>query len=184
VKLIVGLGNPGKKYEQTRHNAGFLAVDFILKDDIFFQAKPSHEFKSEMFTWDNSEKIVFLKPQTFMNDSGQALVTICNFYKLDYKKDLIILHDDVDLPIGVYKKSTGSSSAGHKGIQSIIDILGTQDFNRIRIGVESRENKQIPPTDAFVLQEFAENEKNILQKEIFPEIFKEVVDFLEIKAKK
>jgi peptidyl-tRNA hydrolase, PTH1 family len=184
MKLIVGLGNPGKKYINTRHNAGFLAVDYILSDDMFLQAKPSHEFKSEMFTWNNSERIIFLKPQTFMNDSGQALRIISNFYKLNLSRDLLVIHDDVDLPVGSFKKSANSSSAGHKGMQSIIDALGTQNFNRIRIGVESRENKQIPPTDAFVLQEFAENEKNILQSEIFPEVLKEVIDFLEIKEQK
>jgi peptidyl-tRNA hydrolase, PTH1 family len=182
MKLIVGLGNPGKKYANTRHNAGFLAIDYILGDDLFFQAKPSHEFKSEMNTWDsNGEKVIFLKPQTFMNDSGQALVIICNFYKLDFAKDLLVIHDDVDLPMGSYKLTAGSSSAGHKGIQSIIESLGTQDFNRVRIGIESRPDKQQLPTDAFVLQEFGEDEKNILQNEIFPEVFKEIVKFLEIK---
>src|SRR5258708_39036879 len=101
MKLIVGLGNPGEKYKYTRHNAGFLAIDFILTDgDGFMEAKPSHEFKSEMYTWlarsrveeqKGSEKIVFLKPQTFMNDSGQALRVFCNFYKLDLAKDLVVI---------------------------------------------------------------------------------------------
>ena len=116
-----------------------------------------------------------------MNNSGQALVTICNFYKLDYSKDLLIIHDDVDLPIGSLKISKDSSSAGHKGIQSIIDALGTQNFNRIKIGVESRADKQIPPTDAFVLSEFTQEEMSILQKEILPKIFKEISNFLEIR---
>ena len=88
MKLIVGLGNPGEKYKNTRHNAGFLALDFILNDgDGFMEAKPSHEFKSEMFTCrQGARKAIFLKPQTYMNDSGQALKIICNFYKIDLLK--------------------------------------------------------------------------------------------------
>jgi PTH1 family peptidyl-tRNA hydrolase len=185
MKLIVGLGNPGKKYEYTRHNAGFLAIDYILGHDGFIKAKPTHEFKSEMNTWDNSgEKVIFLKPQTFMNDSGQALATICNFYKLDYALDLLVIHDDVDIPLGTYKVSADSSSAGHKGVQSIIDTLGTQNFRRVRIGVESRENKESMPTDAFVLKEFTREERDMLQTQVFSKIYKEVVNFLDIEELK
>src|SRR5579872_4253187 len=99
MKLIVGLGNPGNQYKNTRHNAGFLAMDFILNDgDGFMLAKPSHEFKSEVHTAEiDGQKIMLLKPQTYMNDSGQALKVICNFYKMDISQDLLVLHDDTDL---------------------------------------------------------------------------------------
>src|SRR5579863_3110886 len=105
MKIIVGLGNPGEKYKNTRHNVGFMAVDFILNDgDGFIHARPSKDFKSEAFTMDkDGQKIIFLKPQTFMNDSGQALKVICNFYKLDLKTDLLIIHDEVDLPFGTIR---------------------------------------------------------------------------------
>ena len=186
MKLIVGLGNPGEKYKITRHNAGFLAVDFILNDgDGFMMAKPSHEFKSEMFTWQNeNDKIVFLKPQTFMNDSGQALKVICNFYKIILQKDLLIIHDDTDLPFGALRVTDSSTGAGHNGVQSIIDNLGTQDFHRIRIGVETRQSREDLPTDAFVLQNFTPEELVKLQSDIFPKVKTEVEKFLEITKQK
>lgn len=180
MKLIVGLGNPGEKYKNTRHNAGFLALDFILNDDDnFMQAKPSHEFKSEMFTFlQGKEKIIFLKPQTYMNDSGQALKIICNFYKLDFTKDLLIIHDEVDLPFGAIRTSQNSSAAGHNGVQSIIENLNTQNFQRIRIGVESRTSKEEIPTDVFVLQNFIAEELIKLQTDIFQKIKIEIINFI------
>lgn len=181
MKLIVGLGNPGEKYRQNRHNAGFSALDFILNDDGFMAAKPSHEFKSDMFTWtDGKEKVIFLKPQTFMNDSGLALIAVCSFYKLDPASDLLIVHDEVDLPFGAIKPAFNSSAAGHKGVQNIIDNLGTQNFSRLRIGVETRASREQLPTDAFVLQNFTDEETKKLQEEIFPKVDFEVKKFLGI----
>jgi PTH1 family peptidyl-tRNA hydrolase len=180
MKLIVGLGNPGEKYKNTRHNAGFLALDFILNDgDGFMQAKPSHEFKSEIYTLGaNNEKIILMKPRTFMNDSGQALKVICNFYKIAFATDLLVLHDEVDLPFGEIRMTNSSSSAGHNGVQSIIDNLGTQDFGRIRIGVESRASREDMPTEAFVLENFTEDELKKLQTDILPKVKVEVEKFI------
>lgn len=181
MKIVVGLGNPGEQYKNTRHNVGFLALDHLLNDgDGFMTAKPSHEFKSEMYTWksENGNKIIFLKPQTYMNDSGQALKVICNFYKIDPKTELLVVHDEVDLPFGKYQITESSSSAGHNGVKSIIENLGTQDFHRIRIGVESRANKADLPTDAFVLQNFNEEEIPKLQNEILPKIKMEIEEFI------
>lgn len=180
MKLIVALGNPGDRYKNTRHNAGFLALDFILNFDGFMTARPSKEFKSEIWTWqDGGDKIIFLKPQTYMNDSGQALKVICNFYKMDFAKDLIVLHDDTDLPLGTIRLTESSSSAGHNGVQSIIDNLGTQNFKRIRIGVESRQSRDEIPTDAFVLQDFSEAETKMLHEVVFPQILAEVQKFIQ-----
>jgi PTH1 family peptidyl-tRNA hydrolase len=190
MKLIVGLGNPGEKYKHTRHNAGFLALDYLLKDDGYLTAAPSHEFKSEVFTWlvpsktegqSGKNKVLFLKPQTFMNDSGQALKLVCNFYKMDLAKDLLVVHDDSDLRFGDIRTTDGSSSAGHKGVQSIIDNLGTQDFHRIRVGVESRVSRDELPTEEFVLQKFTGEEQAKFQKEILPKIEKEIKTFLKIE---
>ncbi|MCX6797543.1 MAG: aminoacyl-tRNA hydrolase [Candidatus Doudnabacteria bacterium] len=183
VKLIVSLGNPGEKYRNNRHNVGFLALDFILNDgDGFMTAKPSHGFKSEMFTWQEGEdKVIFLKPQTYMNDSGLALKEVVNFYKLNPKEELLVIHDDVDLPLNEIRATDNSSSAGHKGVQSIIDNLGIQDFHRIRVGVESREDKNIPPTEAFVLQNFTDEEIKKLQVDVFPKIKLEIEKFLKTK---
>jgi PTH1 family peptidyl-tRNA hydrolase len=180
MKIIVGLGNPGNKYESTRHNVGFMAVDFMMKEpDQFVMAKPSHEFKSEMYTWFNGDqKVVFLKPQTYMNDSGQALKVICNFYKLDLAQDLLIIHDEVDLPFGTIRRAQNSSAAGHNGVQSIINEIGTQDFQRLRVGIEARASREEMPTDAFVLQNFTDAELEKVRGEILPEIKKMVLEFL------
>ncbi len=181
MKLIIGLGNPGDKYKLTRHNAGFLAIDYILNDgDGFMTARSTKEFKSEVWTWlEGSKKILFLKPQTYMNDSGQALKVVCNFYKMDLAKDLLVIHDDVDLPFGDIRTTESSSAAGHNGIKSIIQELGTQDFHRVRIGVETRASREELPTDAFVLQNFTEEEIKKLKAEIFPRVKTEVAKFLE-----
>ncbi len=166
MKLIAGLGNPGDEYKHTRHNAGFLALDFLLNSNGLLQDSPSHEFKSEIYTSGNGqEKVIFLKPQTYMNDSGQALKLICNFYKIDLSKDLLVIADEVDLPFGSIRLTNSSSAAGHNGIKSLIENLGTQDFNRIRIGVETRETRDQIPTDAFVLQNFTDDELAKLEKE-------------------
>ena len=180
MKLIVGLGNPGDKYKTTRHNAGFLAIDNILTvSDKFIAAKPTHEFKSEMFTiGHDGGKIIFLKPQTYMNDSGQALKIICNFYKMDLANDLLVIHDDTDLPFGDIRSTESSSAAGHNGVQSIIDNIGTQDFHRIRIGIESRQQKTDLPTEAFVLQNFTDEEIKKLHDDIFPKMRTEMEKFI------
>lgn len=186
MKIIVALGNPGPKYKDTRHNVGFMAVDFILRADEFFQAKPSHEFLSEINTWgEDGNKVIFLKPQTYVNDSGQALNAVLNFYKtkpgggsIDVAKDLLVIHDDVDLPLGEIRPTESSSAAGHNGVKDIIEKLGTQDFHRIRIGVESRAAKDEIPTDAFVLQNFSDDELKKLQTDVFPNIMAEVQKFI------
>ena len=180
MKLIVGLGNPGEKYKLNRHNAGFLALDFLLDNDGFMNAKPSHEFKSDIFSWKNAdgEKILFVKPQTYMNDSGQALKIICNFYKMDLAKDLLVVHDDTDLPFGEIRATDSSSSAGHNGVQSIIDNIGTQNFHRVRIGVEARQSRDQMPTDAFVLQNFSDDELKKLREEILPKVEIQIKNFL------
>ncbi len=190
MKLIVGLGNPGEKYKNTRHNAGFMALDYLLSFDGFMDAKPGHEFKSDIFSWSNKipsgvegqnssgEKILFVKPQTYMNDSGQALKVICNFYKLDLSKDLLVIHDDTDLPLGEIRITNSSSSAGHNGVQSIIDNIGTQDFNRVRIGVDTRQSRDDMPTEAYVLQNFTDIEQKKLREEVLPKVETEIKKFI------
>ncbi|MDE2311461.1 MAG: aminoacyl-tRNA hydrolase [Patescibacteria group bacterium] len=180
MKLVVGLGNPGEKYKNTRHNAGFLAIDYILNDgDGFMTAKPSKEFKSELWTWQqDGAKTLFLKPQTYMNDSGQALKVICNFYKLDLARDLLVIHDEVDLPFGDIRISLDSSAAGHNGVQSIINELGGKNFQRLRIGIETRASRSELPTDAFVLQNFTDDELKQLHDKILPQAKLEIINFL------
>jgi peptidyl-tRNA hydrolase, PTH1 family len=181
MKLVVGLGNPGEKYKNTRHNVGFLSLDYLLSFDGFMTARPGKEFKSEVWTWQNeTEKVLFIKPQTYMNDSGQALKLFCNFYKMDFEKDILIIHDELDLPFGGLKLSLNSSAAGHNGVQSIIDNLGTQNFQRLRIGIESRLSREEMPTENFVLQNFTEDETIKLSEDIFPKIKLEVEKFIKL----
>lgn len=168
MKLIIGLGNPGKKYELTRHNVGFMAVDKLQKEWKFPDFELNKKFNAEISEGncpvipseaEGSKKIFLVKPQTFMNLSGNSVKTLMDFYKIT-PEDIIVIHDDLDIEIGKYKIATDSSSAGHQGVQNIIDNLGTQKFKRIRIGIEGEEKRKnrVMPSDDFVLQKFTEEE--------------------------
>ncbi len=177
MKLIVGLGNPGKQYEQTRHNAGFLAVDYFLKnkDTIACQSK----FDAQICEYhEGSEKIFLAKPQTFMNASGNAVKDIVEFYKLDPAQDVLVIHDEVDLPLGRLKITNDSSAAGHNGVQDIFDELKTKNIHRIRVGIEMRESRDELPTDAFVLQRFPQTELHRLESEVLPKVNQAIEEFI------
>jgi PTH1 family peptidyl-tRNA hydrolase len=165
--LIIGLGNPEKEYEKTRHNAGFLFVDYFFEkyqDEFGFSDwKLDKKLKSEISIGKNGkEKIILLKPQTFMNLSGEAVAAAKKYYKVRLE-NLVVAHDDIDLLLGKYKISIDSSSAGHNGAQNIIDLLGTKDFARIRIGVDNRGDKKIP-TEKYVLGKFTAGEMKVILK--------------------
>jgi PTH1 family peptidyl-tRNA hydrolase len=169
MKLIVGLGNPGSKYEHTRHNAGFMGLDNFLEkmkaEKIITNDFIKDEFRSEtiratMVLNNKTIDCLLAYPQTFMNDSGQAVQAIMKFYKIEMG-DLIVLHDEIDLPLGTVRLTQNSGAAGHNGVKSLIEHLGASEFTRIRIGVESRVENRIPPTDAFVLQNFTSDEMAI-----------------------
>ena len=150
MKLIIGLGNPGREYENTRHNIGFMVLDNYLKDTSWqskFQA---------LYTTQNihNEKIIFLKPTTYMNLSGNAIREFLNFYKLT-PEDILVIHDDLDLPIGTYRLKTNSSAGGHNGIKSIIENLGTNAFLRLKVGISKNTNID---TKDYVLGKFTPQE--------------------------
>ena len=161
MKIIVGLGNPGRKYEATRHNAGFMAVDFYLKEieTISCVSKFNAQVCEVHFAAHDSTqgpvKTFFIKPQTYMNNSGEAVKAIVDFYKIDVKKDLLVVHDEVDLKFGYYKRAFDSRPAGHNGVKNVVEHLGTQAFHRVRIGIESRLSRFDSATDEFVLKNFA-----------------------------
>lgn len=169
MKIIVGLGNPGKKYEQTRHNVGFMIVDYLAQEEgLKWQA--NKKFGALIC---KSDQTVFVKPQTFMNNSGRSVAAILSYFKLlpktlgifkskgaNLSEILTVIHDDVDIPLGQYRVSTDSRSAGHKGVQSIINYLKTKNLKRIRIGIAPEEKKA--PTSKFVLEKFRSQEKNII----------------------
>jgi len=181
MKLIIGLGNPGKKYDGTRHNIGFAVIDEIRKSTEILGAgekelpmKTDKEFKAEMAEGRlDGEKFILVKPQTFMNLSGQSVAKIAYFYNLDLK-DIWVICDDVDLPLGRIRVRHESSSGGHKGLQSIIEALGRDDFTRIRVGISHTET--LPPTavkranvidtDEYVLSKFTPHEKKLKEKVI------------------
>lgn len=158
MKIIAGLGNPEKKYELTRHNAGFMAVDVLAKE-LGESWKKEKKFNTEII---KTGDIILAKPLTYMNLSGEAVQKILSYYKLNVK-DLIVIHDDIDIALGKYKISADSRSAGHNGVQSIIDALGTKNFKRIRVGIKTEKKEKIP-VDKFVLQKFKKEELEIINQ--------------------
>jgi len=166
MKLIVGLGNPGKKYEFNRHNIGFLAVDYLI--DEFKASKISSKFKGELF---KAGEYLFLKPNTFMNLSGESVVLVKDFYKID-NEDIIVIHDDIDLKVGALKFKRGGSSGGHNGLKSIDQYIGN-DYYRVRIGVGRPERKD--EVVKYVLSDFSKEELDCIKKN-FENIKKAIED--------
>ena len=171
MKLIVGLGNPGKKYTNNHHNLGAQIVTKYL--DTNYKAIPNRKTKlsSDVFEVNNgSQKIIFAIPTEWMNNSGLTVKKLADFNKID-PKDIFVIHDDLDLPIGEYRLQFDRGPAGHNGIKSIIDNLGTQQFNRLRIGI-GKPQDNIPVED-YVLQPFSKKELSIIES-IIPKIFQEI----------
>lgn len=165
--LIVGLGNIGKEYKLTRHNAGFLCADHLAKTlelPDFIQKKDHNCYESSGKAGD--KRIIIIKPTTFMNLSGQAVMATMNFYKITIE-DVLVIHDELDIDFGEIRTKTGGGSAGHNGIKSIIQAEG-QDFKRVRIGIKNSYLEKIDSAD-FVLQKFSKEEQEKL-----PDLQKEV----------
>ncbi len=163
MKLIIGLGNPGEEYEKSRHNIGFMAVeDLRLKIEGFSNWKLEKKLETEVSRGHIAsccEDVILSKPQTFMNDSGRAARALITHYRL-LPTDLLVLHDDLDLPLGTLRLTFGSGSAGQNGVQSIIDTLGTKDFWRLRIGIGPKKGDAAK----FVLKNFSRAEAPTLKK--------------------
>ena len=159
--LIAGLGNPGRKYKKTRHNIGFRIIDEFQKENSFPKFKLGKKFQSEMSESALAgEKVILAKPQTYMNSSGTAVKSLLGFYKIS-AENLIVVHDELDLPIGDIKLSKDSGSAGHNGIKSIIQEIGTQNFTRIRVGIKP--NFEIAEYKDFVLKKFSKDEEQTIK---------------------
>lgn len=150
--LLVGLGNPGSKYTRTRHNIGFMVLD-ALADDLGLTFKERTDYRMSDGSMEN-ERIIFLEPLTFMNRSGSAVRKIADKYAVPPER-IIVVHDDLDLPAGKLKIRKKGSSGGHKGIDSIIQNLGSRDFIRVKIGIG---RDPLIPTEAFVLSKFKRDE--------------------------
>jgi len=167
MKLIVGLGNTGKEYVNTRHNAGFMAIDKLLSGQI---AREDSKFEAEVF---KSGDMLLCKPTTFMNESGRAVRKIVDFYKLSIN-DVVVLHDDLDIDFGEYKIQMGVGPKVHNGVTSVEEYLGGKDFLRVRIGINNREKNSFGGSGSdYVLSKFSSDESEELQ-----DIIEEAVDEL------
>ena len=138
MKLIVGLGNPDKEYDKTRHNVGFMVIDNYL-GSVNWSNKLNALYCEKVI---NGEKIIFVKPLTYMNNSGNAVGEFVRYFNID-NKDILVIQDDLDLNVGDYKLKCHSSSGGHNGIKSIISSLGNQDFSRLNVGIGSVKKDQV-----------------------------------------
>jgi PTH1 family peptidyl-tRNA hydrolase len=148
--LIAGLGNPGDKYKNTRHNVGFMVIDTIIKSLTTVKINKSN-FKSDLFKVNNK---LLVKPQTFMNNSGQSIGSISQYYNIE-NKDIIIVHDDLDLPFGTIKFKCGGGHGGHNGLRSIDSHIGC-DYIRVRIGISKPTDKN--EVANYVLSNFSKEE--------------------------
>lgn len=158
MKIIVGLGNPGKKYVHTRHNVGFMLLDTLSKEEqLIF--KKSFKMKALLARKSYKEEVLFVKPTTFMNNSGEVIQRLLTFYKTPLENFLIV-HDDMDLELGRMKFVRKGSSAGHKGVVSIIETAGTEKINRLRIGI----SKHTKDAVEYVLTDFLEEERKIIPR--------------------
>jgi peptidyl-tRNA hydrolase, PTH1 family len=170
MKLIIGLGNPEKKYENTRHNLGQKIVTDYLKTQKNCRLKENDRLAAKTceMGWETSKKI-FAISKEYMNNSGITVQKISHFFKIE-PKNIYVLHDDLDLEIGDYRIQFDRGPAGHNGIKSINQYLGTQEFHRVRIGIGKPNNI---PVEDYVLQTFSKSESDIINS-IIPKIFKEI----------
>jgi PTH1 family peptidyl-tRNA hydrolase len=160
--FIVGLGNPGRQYARTRHNAGFMVVDRLAEK---WQAGWTTEkkFNARLARKeDSARKLLLCQPETFMNASGEAVGPLCAFYRVPPEKLLVVV-DDADLPFGEIRLRVKGSSGGHHGLESIAQHLGTTDFPRLRVGI-GRENPQVREITGYVLAQFGAGDQEMLDK--------------------
>ena len=168
MKLIVGLGNPGKEYENTRHNIGFMVLDYFPGNN--WSLKFNAYYCEELI---NNEKVVFIKPTTYMNLSGDAVSKYASYYKIDHN-DILIIQDDLDLPVASYRLKYDSSDGGHNGIKSIINALKTQEIPRLKIGIANDKTKD---TKDYVLGKFSKKELSDINNNL--DLYKDIIiDFI------
>lgn len=160
MKLVVGLGNPGEKYKDTRHNLGFLVVDYFARENGF-----SWRYSPDWICyWIKRADYLVIKPSTFVNKSGEAAHEVANYFKVEVR-DILVICDDLDLDFGKIRVSFNGVSAGHRGIESVIESLGTPDFARLRIGIDHPKNVVGDKTKAvekYVLEPFDEKQQKKL----------------------
>lgn len=181
MKIIIGLGNPGEKYEKTRHNVGFDFLDYFAEQKGFSW---TYDKKKKAYICREADYLL-IKPCSYMNLSGEPVSATLAYFGLlpknmkifraknaDLSENLTVVHDDLDIDFSKYKISIDSRSAGHRGVQSIIDCLKTKNFRRLRIGIRN-EQMEFVPTEKFVLQRFNKEEKETL-RDIYPQMYSDL----------
>ena len=160
--IVVGLGNPGKEYEHTRHNIGFDVIDYLAeKSDIMLNKNKFDAIVGTGYVKD--KKVMLVKPQTYMNLSGGSVAMACNFYKIPLNTHLIVIYDDIDLPTGNIRIRKNGSAGGHNGMKSIISALQGDSFIRIRLGIGAKTTEDLV---GHVLGRFAKEDRDIIEKSI------------------
>lgn len=159
-KLIVGLGNPDKKYVKTRHNVGFMVIESFAKELGIEPSAKNKNYKSWLWRHDDMTTLL-VEPLTYMNNSGIAVAELVHFYKL-HLNEILVINDDLDLPLGTIRLRVGSASAGHNGVESINTVLSSAEYARIRVGI-GRPPQNIP-AESYVLQEFNDDEVELIGK--------------------
>ncbi len=173
MKMIVGLGNPGQKYAETKHNVGFMVVDRLAEHyQTNFKKNPFEAEVADFFS--DGEKILLVKPQTFMNDSGRAVGPLMTYFGI-YPEELVVIQDDLDLQLGKVRLRQKGSAGGHNGIKSIISYLGTTEFKRIKIGIGHPQKGSVVH---HVLNSFAKSDQPVIAESL-TRASEAAVDFIE-----
>lgn len=159
MKIVVGLGNPGKSYEKTRHNVGFRVIDSVAD---FYGVKKYKQKKQGLYfeIETETEKIIFLKPQSYMNLSGIVVKNFVDYFKVK-TEEILIISDDIDLPIGKIRIKPQGSSGGHNGLKNIEETIGSPEYKRIKIGIN---NGKLISAEKFVLEKFSKKENEEIEK--------------------
>lgn len=165
MKLIVGLGNPGNKYTNNRHNVGFMFVDYVMESD---QTKYIEKKDGDSIIF-QSDELILAKPQTFMNRSGLAVRSLLKKFSL-VESDLVVVHDDLDIPLGKFHIQLGVGPLLHNGLESIEQQIKSKNFTRARIGVDARLKENWVDGESYVLSNFKDKEIRLLKEAVFPKI--------------
>lgn len=177
MKMVVGLGNPGKEYENTRHNAGWMLLDYIAQREnisISEKKKNCDSIIGECYL--QNQKVIFAKPQTFMNLSGNAVQKLKKWYQVE-DQDILVLFDDIDIPFGEIRYKINGSGGTHNGMKNIVQMLSSKEIPRIKIGIGGLKHEKQDLAN-FVLQRFSKNEMAALQP-VFEEAYEKLILFLD-----
>lgn len=175
MKIIFAQGNPGQQYDRTRHNIGFYVIDqFAKKHDLKWSDKPKFNCQTTDVTV-KGEKLILVKPTTFYNETGVCARKLVDFYNLNTAEDLLVIHDDLALPLGTIRTRPQGSDAGNNGIKSLNSHLGP-DYHRIRIGVWNELRDQMDDAD-FVIGKFSKDEQEQLENDITPHVIRQIEEF-------